>query len=318
MIHYRKFRNSDPPRLVDVWRRSPPSRRLAQLLTPNLFEELVLAKPYFDPEGLIVAEEEETGRVLGFVHAGFGPNAERTGLDHTQGAICMLIVRPEEDKAQTAAELLARGEEYLRSSGAKDIYAGGVGAICPFYVGLYGGSELPGVPDSQPASQEFFRKHGYDEADRVLVYQCEPAAFRPVVDRSQMQIRRSTTVEVVEDATSKNWWEACTLGCFQQIGVELKPRDGGGPIASAKFWCMDPFSQSWGVHALGLVDVEVAEDQRQSGMATYLLGESIRQLNERGFTLIEGHAVQSNAGAIALIEKLGFVQSDAGSVLRKS
>lgn len=316
-MHYREFRNSDPPKLVDVWRCSPPSRRLAQPLTPNLLEELVLAKPYFDPAGVIVAEDED-GRAVGFVHAGFGPNESRTGLNCEEGAICMLIVRSEDGKADVAAELLRRGEEYLRQAGAKDIYAGGVGAICPFYLGLYGGSELPGVPDSQPASQEFFRRNGYEDADRVLVYQCEPSGFRPIIDRTQMQIRRNTTVEVDEDVTANNWWEACTTGCFQQIGITLRPRKGGDPIASSRFWCMDPFSQSWGVHALGLVNVEVAADQRQEGLATYLLSESIRQLHERGYTLIEGHAVQSNAGAIGLIEKLGFSQTDAGAVLRKS
>ena len=317
-MHYREFRNSDPPKLVDVWRSSPPSRRLVQPLTSNLLEELVLAKPYFDPAGLIVAEDEEEGRTVGFVHAGFGPNDSRTGLNREEGAICMLIVRSEDGKADVASELLARGEDYLRQSGAKEIYAGGVGAICPFYLGLYGGSELPGVPDSQPASQGFFQRHGYVEADRVLMYQCEPGGFRAVIDRSQMQIRRNTTVAVIEDTTARNWWEACTMGCFQQIRVELQPRGGGAPIASARFWCMDPFSQSWGVHAVGLVNVEVSEGQRKEGLATYLLGESIRQLQERGYTLVEGHAVQSNVGAIALIEKLGFTQTDAGSVLRKS
>lgn len=276
-----------------------------------------MAKPYFDPSGLILAEDESSGRTVGFVHAGFAPNESRDGLDRQKGAICMLIARPEEHQSRTASELLQHGEKYLRDAGAKEIYAGGVGAICPFYLGLYGGSELPGVPDSQPETQDFFRQHGYVEADRVLVYQCEPSSFRPVVDRSQMQIRRNTTVEVTEDATSRNWWEACTMGCFQQIRVQLRPREGGDPIASAKFWCMDPFSQSWGVHALGLVDVEVKADQRKEGLATYLLGESIRQLHERGFTLIEGHAVESNAGAIALIEKLGFTKTDGGLVLRK-
>ncbi len=278
----------------------------------------MLAKPYFDPAGLIVATEEPSGQIVGFVHVGFGPNETLDGLDREEGTICMLIVHPQDNRPAIAAELLRRGEDYLRRAGAGRIYASGLQAIDPFYVGLYCGSELPGLLNSEVVAQRFFRRHDYQDADTVAVYQCDPAAFRPIVDRTQMQIRRNTTVELIEDAPSRNWWEACTLGCFQQIRSELRARDNGELLAAARLWCRDPFGQSLGVHALGLLDIEVVAERRQAGLATYLLGESIRRLHERGFTLIEGHAKRSNRAAIRLIEKLGFVESDEGTVLSKA
>ena len=60
MIHYRSFRNSDPPALAEIWRAQPPAAALIQPATPALLDELVFSKPYFRREGLILAFEEQT------------------------------------------------------------------------------------------------------------------------------------------------------------------------------------------------------------------------------------------------------------------
>ena len=71
MIEFRRFWNSDSPGIVAVWNRQSPSPRRLSLLNCTLLDQHVLAKPYFDPRGLIVAVEGE--RIVGFVHAGFLP-----------------------------------------------------------------------------------------------------------------------------------------------------------------------------------------------------------------------------------------------------
>ena len=55
MIRYRPFENRDPPGLAEIWRTQRPIRGRIQAVTPQLIEEHVLAKPWFDREGLIVA-----------------------------------------------------------------------------------------------------------------------------------------------------------------------------------------------------------------------------------------------------------------------
>ena len=71
MTTFRRFRNTDPPALADVWNESLTSRGSFPLSTPALFERWVLSKPYFDPNGLILATEDVGGRVLGFALVGF-------------------------------------------------------------------------------------------------------------------------------------------------------------------------------------------------------------------------------------------------------
>ena len=75
MIGYRIFRNSDPPHLADIWRTHAGRRGLMQPMTAALLEELVLSKPYFDPQGLIVATDGN--HPVGFAHAAFGPTEDK-------------------------------------------------------------------------------------------------------------------------------------------------------------------------------------------------------------------------------------------------
>ena len=55
MIEYRCFRNTDPPRLVEVWNQAFTGRGTVGLRTATPLERFVFAKTYFDPAGLIVA-----------------------------------------------------------------------------------------------------------------------------------------------------------------------------------------------------------------------------------------------------------------------
>jgi GNAT superfamily N-acetyltransferase len=289
---------------------------LAQGVKVDLFDDLVLSKPYFEADGLIVAVED--GTPVGFVHAAFGPSEDSSRLDRRRGVISMLMVQPRPDQTQIEAELLDCGEQYLRDHGAGEILAIGIGPVCPFYLGLYGGSDLPGVLGTDEHRQVIFRERGYDQVDEVRIYRIELPGYRPKIDRFQMKIGRIASVKLVIDPPTANWWEACTKGCFEQFRADLLPKAGGSPLATAMFWNMESLAARWGTQTVGLSHVEVDPEHRQKGMATYLLGESLRQLAESGFTYAEGQAMTKDVEAQGLFEKLGFFQYGSGSVLRKT
>src|SRR5262245_4993235 len=144
-------------------------------MTTALFERMVLSKPYFDRDGLIVAVDN--GSVIGFAHAGFGPTDNESGVSRELGAAILVIVAPRADEPAIAAELIARCEAYLKSRGAKVLYGGGIRPLNAFYVGLYGGSELPGILDSDIPQQGFFFNANYREIDRTVVLHRELADF---------------------------------------------------------------------------------------------------------------------------------------------
>jgi len=315
VIHYRPFLNTDPPLLAAIWQGCASHRGLAQPMTALMFEQLVLSKPYFDREGLILALEDE--RPIGFVHAGFGPSDDEHTLSTEMGVVAMLLTVPHPEQAAIAAHLLELAEDYLRKSGAKVIYGGGIHPLTPFYWGLYGGSELPGVLDSDAATQELFRTSNYREIDRTLIFHRELAGYRPPIDRQHMQIRRNTEVEMVTDPPHRSWWDACTMEPCDRTLFQLRARGGGEPLAWVTFRNVEPFAAPWGVRASGLINLEVADGHRRKGLAKYLVGEAMRQLQEQSFALVEVQTMQHNPAALALYGKLGFHQVDSGAVFRK-
>ena len=131
-------------------------------------------------------------KIVGFAHAGFGPSADQNTLSTERGVTCLVLLRPDAEPS-VAGELLARCEGYLRASGSKTLFGGGNYPLSPFYFGLYGGSELAGVLDSDPKLQALFRDQGYREIGRSLILRRDLTQFRPIVDRQQMQIRRHNT-----------------------------------------------------------------------------------------------------------------------------
>jgi GNAT superfamily N-acetyltransferase len=316
LIHYRTFRNQDLPALAEIWRSQAPERALMQPMSADLFESHVLSKPYFDSRGLIVALDD--GVPVGFAHAGFGPNSDETGLSTQLGVTCLVLVRPNYHRRGIGGELLKRAEEYLRLRGAEVLYGGGIRPLNPFYLGLYGGSELPGVLISDAAARRLYESSGYVEIDRTIVLHRELGGFRPPVDRQQMQIRRRYNVHEVPDPRLRTWWEACTYGGFELTRFNLVQQDSGPSVATTLLWSMGPLATSWGVHAAGLIEVEVDPALRRQGLATFLLAEVFRRLQiVQNTSLIEAQTMCHNTAALAMYRKLGFSEVDQGIVYRK-
>ena len=315
MVECRSFRNSDPPHLVRIWEDARENKPFIRKLTVELLDELVFSKPYFDPAGLIVAVADQ--QPVGFAHAGFGPSEDLSRLDPRCGVISMVAVQHRPDQASISAQLLQRGEQYLHERGAEKIYALGNGQISPFYTGLYGGSDLPGVLVSDAARLAIFRDQGYHEVDQVYVYRRDLAGFRPKVDRVQLQLRRTMTVEVVTDVAPSSWWEACTKSFYEQIRAQMRPKVGGPCVATAIFWNMESLAAAWGSRSLGLGQIQIGPQNERPELAHVLVGEALKQLNAKGFTSVDGQASQDDKDSQRVFDALGIAQIDTGLVLCK-
>ena len=317
MIDYRPFRNTDPPALCEIWRNHPPVRALFQPLTPSVLEDVVLSKPFFDRAGLIVATDEH--RPVGFVHAGFGADQSGSTLDRSVGATCMLMVAHHQRRTQIAEGLLERSEAYLRERGAATIFGGGSARVAPFYAGLYGGCSVPGILENDRQMVDLYRSMGYKETARRVILQRAVVGFRPVMDRQQIQLRRTLVVEPTADPPARTWWEACTEGQTDRYAYVARPRSGGEVVALAVYWDMEPLASSWGVHARGLtrLDLPFDSDPEREALAFLVLGETLRLLLLDGVTLVEVHVPMSDEPMRQSFGRLGFQSIEQALELRK-
>jgi len=315
VLRFRPFRNTDPPQLAEIWRSQPPQRGILQPVTVPLLEHAVFSKMHFDRKGLIVATRDDVP--VGFVHAGFGPDDAGTALDTSLGTTLMLMLRSGQEDPSLADDLLAASEEYLRGQGASVIYAGGIKPLNSFYLGLYGGSEIPGVLKSNTLLCEACARRGYSESAQVSILQCDLVRFRPSVSRKIRQLRRPTMMHETFDPAAANWWEACVWGTQVRDHFELIEKSSEQVIATTSFWDVQPLSACWGVSTAGMCDLYVDPQWRRRGCATYLLGEVFRLLKRRSVGTVEAQTMSTNEAALAFYEKLGFVEVDQGVVYRK-
>jgi ribosomal protein S18 acetylase RimI-like enzyme len=316
MPRLRRFRNDDPPRITDIWNDALTGRGTFAVGGPGFFERSVLSKPYFDPAGLIIAEEE--GKAVGFVHAGFGPTDDETAVDRSRGIVSAIAIRRTFQRRGVGSALLAAAEAYLAERGTKDAQAGPRWPRCPFYFGLYGGSSMPGFLDSEAAAAPFLTRRGYQPADQTVVLHRRLGGPYPPADPRFSTYRKRFDIRLLPQLSIGSWWQECVYGLIEPVEFRLEEKPSGMPAARAVLWEMEGYSGQWGCPAAGLLDVQVRGELRRQGLAKYLLSQILRRLQEEYFGVVEVQAADQNSAALALFTSLGFERVDTGRVYTKS
>lgn len=317
VIQYRTFRNTDPPRLVEVWNASLANRRTVAIPTRQtvLLECFTLAKPYFDPNGLLFAVADD--QIVGFVHAGFAGNSQGSALDTSVGVICSLGVVPSHRCQGIGSELLRRAEDYLRARGVREILAGPLAPANPFTFGLAGGCDSPGFLVSDPLAQPFLEHRGYTVARTCGLFQ------RSLRRLSLPPDPRFASLQPLFDirggpAARTTWWQECVLGPVEAVEYRMESKDSSTLAARAVLWDMATFGYVWGESCVGLVSLEVEPSLRQQGLAKFLLSQILLHLHQQTFDVFEVRADLDNAPALGLLSGLGFDQVETGHSFRRA
>ena len=320
MITYRPFLNTDPPHILDVWKRQPPLRGQVGSLTSDLLEQQVFSKPFFDRDGLWLAidESNEQPQANGFVHAALGPNEALDDVDPAAGVICQLKTVDHEQRGSVAAQLLQHACDYLKQRGAREVRYGGWFPNAPFYHGLYGGSRVPGVLADDVATLNALKEAGFEQHDTISVCELSLTGFKGIVNRQQMMLRRTYVIRNDGDPLARTWWENCTLGGSNRdrftVASKISPEECGW----VSYWDMEPLASQWNVTARGLYDLSIAPQLQRAGLATFLVGESLRHLMQQGVTMVEAQARQSDGASLGVFKKLGFQEVRQGILMQKT
>lgn len=314
MIQIRPFLNSDPPHIVSVWNAQPAAKHLARQMKVATFEHFVLAKPYFDREGILVAEEE--GTVIGFIHAGFGPSQDNSDVDTTTGVICTVQAVPDRSTAEIYGQLLRAAETYVAARGAQRIVGGPVSPLVCFYHGLSSVGESPGVHAEDQLLQDTYRAAGYVEASRNLVLHRDLTAFRPPFDRQQRALQRTYEVIVELDTDLSNWWELCRYGPLPRCGFRVIDRTTRAAVAELTWWDQ-AFTGAALQSTVSFTGVEVPPELRRQGIGTLLLNEAMKQLKSSGAFFASTKIDQTDEVGLSFFQSLGFREIAHGTTFRK-
>ncbi len=316
VISYRTFRNNDPPALVAIWNEALTGRGAVRLSGSTPLEQQVLAIPYFDRDGLILAEDD--GHVVGFAHAGFGPNEQQTALSHEPGVVCMVAVRPAQRRQGIGTELLRRCEAYLQQRGARAILAGPAPPNNPFYFGLYGGSDQPGFLVSDELAGPFLQHRGYETGAGTAVLQRQLQKPLRLSDHRFVTCRQQYEIVAEEAPARPTWWQNCMLGMITPMELTLTDKKTGHTLAEAQITEMDTFSARWNQPAVGISHLNVEPESRRQGLGKFLMMQVLRFLQEQCFEIAEMQIASDNEAALLLAQQLGFEQVDTGRVYKKS
>ncbi len=316
MIEYRPFRNSDPPQISDLWNFGKLGPGAAREFPNDALDMLVLAEPYFDKRGLILACDGK--EVIGFVHAGFGSNETGTGVSTSAGVICAVVVRMDYRMQGIGRKLVSLAEEYLRSRGAVEIYAGESGTRNPFYLGLYGGAESAGFLESDVNAQPFFASLGYQPAERFTLLKRDISEKKDPFDPRMLMVKRTMKFGVLDHPLGATWWWLTRHGRFGSLTFNLIPNAGGPPPAEVTFWEMELHAANRGERTAGITGLTISANERRKGYAKSLLTEVIRRLRDEMVTRCEVTIRDDNVAALNLFKALNFEQFDKGIVYRKA
>jgi ribosomal protein S18 acetylase RimI-like enzyme len=318
VTRFRSFRNSDPPALVKLWNQAIPTCGSVRPLRVHELDTHALGTVAFESAGLIVAERD--GRIVAFVHAGFGPDlpvnsAPPFELCREMGTIAMLVVEPGLDDSDLVAGLLEAAELYLRSRGAKVLYAGGLFPLNPFYWGLYGGSEGAGVLSGHQRFHGALLDRGFEPVSTTVLLETDLGVPEPRDPRAAL-IRRQTHVEFLDDSLPADWWQNLALGDFQLMSASLLLKADGTQVARAQAWDMGWFGREDGQTRVGLINVEVPPAHRRKGYARFMMTEIFRRARESLVSSVAVATSSVNEPALALYTSLGFQPVDQATLYR--
>jgi GNAT superfamily N-acetyltransferase len=319
VISFRRFKNTDPPALADVWNESHPARSAYPIRTPAVLERWIFSKPYFDPDGLIVAVDDAAdNKVVGYILAGFGPNEELSALDYSQGVICSLGVRPSAQRTGVARDLVHKAEQYLTSRGATTLRAGPRWPYCPFGFGIYGGTNAPGFLASDTGADPFFKSLGYEPAGTTFVFHKKLDVPLAITDARFAMLRKRYETQVLRAAGVPSWWHDCVWGTLEPVEFRLLDKLINNFLAArAVVWELEGYGWRWGFPSAGVIDIQVRQDLRKQGLAKLLMSQILRFLQDQFFGICELHAADDQPALVALCRSVGMEQVDVGTTYIK-
>ena len=325
MLTIRPFRNEDPPRILDLWRKTQlrPDGFVSQLpLSLNQLQVQMLGLPMTDNRSMMLAFYEDTP--IGYVHTTLAPTDDGHALDPKTGQICFLCVDPEyHDAVGAAVALIHAGESYLSAQGAQTIYGGSPSPSAPFYTGFYSGGEAVGILHSDKITCDAFRKANYQVHQKTTCFCFDLRNYSPSVSLETIAYYAELVIEISESPEAKTWWE----GCIQANGIWFDAVahlvQTNRPVARLRTRVSYPDTENilamyGGTWCASLMELRTHPDFAADGIKRYLLEEVVRYLETQNHVVQIEAQTAEDSPLFTLLRSQSWQKRDSGTVFIKN
>ncbi len=301
MSQIRPFLNADLPFLVDLWVRHWSTFAAAPDVSTAMIEQAILARTYFDPNTLLVAEVDR------HIHAW----CHWVPLPESETAILAAVCFSPEGGLSVCQPLLEAAETRVRESGFNRIVVGPLRDTRCGYAGLSPIGHGIGVPVADTRTSSLLSQAGYDDPRVINRLRVTTSPYRAPISRQALQLGRTTRLEaellIPEDPQQASAMSHLDVECHRLVDHRSRKC-----LAAIELWTSDPEIQvmmPWDaiLHLGDLPPGGVLEAER-----AFLIGALIRTLSNRCIFHVETAVDQEQTALIGQLKTLHFQLAETG------
>jgi hypothetical protein len=302
----RPFCNADLPAMLEIWLQhwsfGPPlSISLAK------FEQAILARTFFDPATLLLAESD--GTLQAWCHYAGSPESKHTAVIC---AICLSQPCPPE----IGEQLLSTALEQAADRGFDRVQAGVVRDDGLGYAGLDPIGHGIAIPVIDRRLSTLLGQSGFEPISRVTQMIASTIAYRPPVSREGLQFRRSTEIR------SENFYysDRRSAASMSHLDVEVHRlvNRSESELARVQLWSSDPEAEIMRPSMAILNIAEAHQRGRLDVAESYLIGALVQSLAGHHIDTVETVIDSDKLDLIAQLQSLHFQPADEGACWAKS
>ncbi len=310
------FRSTHLGGMAEVWNETFAGGPNFIAVTKDDFLARVVHQPSFDPADLLVAVEG--GRVVGFVHFGFRSNLwhhlRDRRLDPTEGQVYALAAAGCDGRAEE--QLLDTAISCLSQAGARRVLLGPswVFGAQPFYNGIAGAYEIPGLSVSRTTLLEIAEARGFTEVAR---YGTPELDLSDADHLASLAEQRTALMEKARAWGLRERAASLDSAFFGDRCAVLLAR-GFENVAMAAFGPWQEYQRERGRRMFGITSVQVTESWRGRGLGKLVMMLTIEAARKAGAEALHLHVWESNKAAWRLYhQSLGFRPTFTWATLAK-
>ncbi|MFD1030136.1 GNAT family N-acetyltransferase [Metaplanococcus flavidus] len=274
---YRSFRNGDENAIIDLWNKTMQR----DPITKQRFFKQVLLDANFDPEGLIVAEQD--GELIGAIYA-LTRKLPMAGieLERDTAWITFFMVDPENGRQGIVHGLMEQAEQYAKQQGAVQIL---FSSYAPNYF-------LPGIDETAyPAAYTFLLKEGYRRQSSPVAMHRDLLDYSYTPAVSELKKQREAEgysfgpashgdfpelIRFANEHFNPDWGRAIREGILQGLDPEqvLAAKNGDRIVGFAMFGGYEGIRERFGPFG-------VDEHEKGKGLGKILLHDTLHAMKQR-------------------------------------